>query len=229
MAAVPTLSAKEQEHVDLMQISWEAARMQERSTRGRKEAVEELRRLRLTGRFRDICKLKPGRSNAEHLLFKIQTGFPCSQAAQLEEDRKSEALWEYCKHLCVNWSACDFVVHPSASWLGALPDGLVYHPKEMSGFGPVHVQCIGSRSFVECKFLFCRDGVLQPKRSHSHYWHIQGEMMVTGTEWCDLLVFSREDLLVQRVYRDAALIRVMKRKLDDFFFYYYLPCLRPQL
>ncbi|XP_037619751.1 uncharacterized protein LOC119484743 isoform X2 [Sebastes umbrosus] len=225
MLAFPTLSAKEQEHVNIMQINWEAARSLEHSTRGRKDAIEELRNLRLTNRFREICKLKPGRSNAEHLIFKIQRGLPSSKTAQMEEEMKTEALREYCKHLSVNWSPCGLVVHPNAPWLGALPDGLVYDPKETPNFGLVHVKCIGFQSFIECKFLFCRDGVLQLKRTHKHYWHIQGEMMVTGTEWCDLLVFSREDILVQRIYRDTAIIKVMKKKLDDFFFYYYLPCL----
>ncbi|XP_068576635.1 uncharacterized protein [Cebidichthys violaceus] len=226
MSTVPTLSAKEQEHMDVMQITWEAARMLEQSTRGCKEEEEEkLRTLRLTSRFMEVCKLKPGRTNAEHLIFKIQKGLPRCKAAQIEEEMKAEALREYCKHLCVNWSPCGFVVHPNAPWLGALPDGLVYDPKETPSFGLVHFKCTEFRSFIECKFLFCPDGILQLKRTHSHYWHIQGEMMVTGTEWCDLLVFSREDMLVQRIYRDAAMIKVMKKKLDDFFYYYYLPCL----
>ncbi|XP_068455147.1 uncharacterized protein [Clinocottus analis] len=227
MLAVPTLSAKEQEHVDHVQITWEAARMQEQATRGRTEAADELSKLRLTGRFREICKLKPGRSNAQHLVFKLQKGSPRRRAAQGQQDTKAQALREYCKHLCVNWSPCGFVVHPGAPWLGALPDGLVYDPKEAHSFGLVHVKCIETRSFIECKFLFCRDGVLQLKRTHSHYWHIQAELLVTGTEWCDLLVTSREDLLVQRIYRDAAMIKVMKKRLDDFIFYYYLPCLAP--
>ncbi|XP_029287832.1 uncharacterized protein LOC115008389 isoform X2 [Cottoperca gobio] len=225
LLALPILSVREQEHIDVMQITWEAARSLEHSTRGRKEAVEELRNLRLTSRFREICNLKPGMSNAEHLIFKMRKGFHRGKAAQIEDEMKAEALREYCKHLCVNWSTCGLVVHPNAPWLGALPDGLVYDPKETPSYGLVHVKCIGDRSFVECNFLFYQDGVLQLKRTHSTYWHIQGEMMVTGTEWCDLLVFSKEDMLVHRIYRDTAIIKVMKKKLDDFFFYYYLPCL----
>ncbi|XP_075952219.1 uncharacterized protein LOC142954829 [Anarhichas minor] len=225
MPVVPTLSAKEQAHMDVMQITWEAAHLLEQSTRGHKEEEEKLRTLRLTSRFKEVCKLKPGRTNAQHLLFKIQKGLPRCKAAQIEEEMKAEALREYCKHLCVNWSPCGFVIHPNAPWLGALPSGLVYDPKETPSFGLVHVKFTGFRSFIECKFLFYPDGILQLKSTHSHYWQIQGEMMVTGTEWCDLLVFSREDMLVQRIYRDDAMINVMKKKLDDFFYYYYLPCL----
>lgn len=225
MLVVPTLSAKEQEHMDVMQITWEAAHLLEQSTRGHKEEEEKLRTRRLTSRFKEVCKLKPGRTNAQHLLFKIQKGLPRCKAAQIEEEMKAEALREYCKHLRVNWSPCGFVIHPDAPWLGALPGGLVYDPKETPSFGLVHFKFTGFRSFIECKFLFYPDGILQLKSTNSHYWQIQGEMMVTGTEWCDLLVFSREDMLVQRIYRDDATINVMKRKLDDFFYYYYLPCL----
>ncbi|XP_044036364.1 uncharacterized protein LOC122868451 [Siniperca chuatsi] len=225
MSALPTLSAKEQDHVNVMQITWEAAHSLEHSTCRHKELVEELRKLRLTSRFKEICKLKPVRSHAEHLIFKIEKGFPRCKMAQIEEEMKSEALREYCRQLCVNWSPCGLVVHPNAPWLGAQPDGLVYDPSEMSSFGLVHVKCIRFRSFVDCGFMFCQDGVLQLKKTHSYYWHIQGEMMVTGTSWCDLLVYSREDILVQRIYRDKVIINVMKKKLADFFFQYYLPSL----
>ncbi|XP_031179968.1 uncharacterized protein LOC116067634 isoform X2 [Sander lucioperca] len=225
MLPSPSLNAKEAEHMEVMEITWEAARSLEHSTRGSEEAVEELRKLRLTSHFRDICKLKPGRSNAKRLIFKMQKGLSRCKTAQIEKQMKAEALREYCNHLCVNWSPCGLVVHPNAPWLGALPDGLVYDPKEKPSFGLVHVKCTRFRSFIECGFLFCQDGVLQLKKSHSHYWHIQGEMMVTGMEWCDLLVFSKDDILVQRIYRDSVIINVMKKKLDNFFFQFYLPCL----
>ncbi|KAK1902047.1 Methionyl-tRNA formyltransferase [Dissostichus eleginoides] len=221
--ALPILGAKEQEHMDVMHMTWEEARNLEQFTRGRKEEVEELRNLRLTSRFREICNLKQGRSNAEHLVFKIQKGLP--EAPQIEKEMRLEALREYCKKMCVNFSTCGLVVQPSAPWLGALPDGLVYDPKEMPSYGLVHIKMVSFPSFNECKFLICQNGALKLKRNHSTYWQIQGEMMVTGTEWCDLLVFSKEDMLVQRIYRDTAIIKVMKKKLDDFFFYYYLPCL----
>ncbi|XP_032369718.1 uncharacterized protein LOC116688049 [Etheostoma spectabile] len=219
----PSLSAKEREHMEVMQITWEAARRLEHSTRGCEEAANELRKLRLTSHFREICELKPGWCNEKLLILKMQKDLSMCKATQKEKQMKAEALREYCNRLCVNWSPCGLVVHPNAPWLGALPDGLAYDPKEKDSFGLVHVKCIRFPSFIDCGFLSCQDGVLQLKRSHSHYWHIQGEMMVTGTEWCDLLVFSRNDILVQRIYRDLVIIKVMKKKLDDFFFQFYLP------
>ncbi|XP_053172245.1 uncharacterized protein LOC128355888 [Scomber japonicus] len=226
ISSLPTLSLKERDHLNVLEITWEAAHSLEQATREHRESIEELRKLRLTTGFKKICKLKPGQSHAEHLIFKIQKGFTKSKTAQIEEEMKTEALRKYCQYLCVNWYPCGLVVHPNAPWLGAVPDGLVYDPSEKPCFGLVHLKCTTFRSFIECTFLKCKDGVLHLKKSHSCYWHIQGEMMVTGTLWCDLVVFSGEDILVQRIYRDAPFtINLMKRQLDDFFFYYYLPSL----
>lgn len=225
VSTFPRLSAREEEHMNVMQFTWDEAYMLEYSTRKRKERVEDLRRLRLTTRFKEICTLKAGKSNVEHLIFKLQKGVSKCKAAKVGEKMKAEALQEYCKNLCVNWSPCGLVVHPNAPWLGALPDGVVFDPKESPSYGLVHIKCICFESFMECGLLVCQKGVLRAKRNHSCYWQIQAEMMVTGTSWCDLLLFSRKDLLVQRVYRDSALINVMKKKLRDFFFCHYLPAL----
>lgn len=223
-----SLSSREQEHVNVMQITWEEAQSLEGSTRpprGHKALAVEMLKLRLTSRFREICTLRPGRSNADHLVFKIQKGGRKCKNSQADEEMKSEALREYCRHLCVNWSPCGLIIHPDAPWLGALPHGLVYDPKENPGYGLVHVKCIQFRSFIDCGFLVYKYGVLQLKKTNSVYWHIQGEMMVTGMSWCDLLVFSKDDILVQRIYRDESIISIMKKKLDNFFFYHYLPSL----
>ncbi|KAF4115176.1 hypothetical protein G5714_002665 [Onychostoma macrolepis] len=41
-------------------------------------------------------------------------------------------------------------------------------------------------------------------------------------KWCDFVVFAEEDLLVQRIYKDAEVARVIREKGDYFFFYHYL-------
>ncbi|XP_070815333.1 uncharacterized protein [Chaetodon trifascialis] len=219
------LSAKEQEQLNVMQITWKEADSLEYSTRGRQDLVLDLQKLRLTSCFRKICKFKPGQSQVEHLIFKIQKGLPRCESAEIDMETKTEALRVYCKNLCVNWYPCGFIVHPIVPWLGVMPDGLVYDPNEEPSFGLVFVKCVQFQSFIDCGFLVCQEGVLQLKKTHSYYWHIQAEMMVAGTSWCDLLVFSKEDILVQRLYRDKALMKIMRKKLDYFFFHYFLPSL----
>lgn len=218
LSSLPVLSPEELDHVDEMLMTWTEAHNLEKSTCGLSQYVEKLRKLRLTHCFKNICKLKPGKNCALKLINKIRKG----PVSKLNEGIKAVALVEYCRRLYVNWSPCGLVVHPSAPWLGAVPDGLVYDPKVAKNFGLVHVQCI-TQSFNDCCFLVSQNGRLHLRSGHRHYWHIQGEMLVTGTSWCDLVVISKDNILVQRIYRDSDIIDSMKRKLDEFFFFHYLP------
>lgn len=218
LSSLPVLSPDELDHVDEMLMTWNEAHSLEKSTCGFSEHAEKLRKLRLTRGFKKICQLKPGRHHALKVINNIRKG----AASALDGGMKAVALLEYCRRLRVNWSPCGLVVHPSAPWLGAVPDGLVYDPKVAKNFGLVHVQCT-AQSFNDCRFLASQNGRLHLRSGHRHYWHIQGEMLVTGTSWCDLLVISKENILVQRIYRDSDIIDSMKRKLDEFFFFHYLP------
>lgn len=221
----PTLSVNEQAKLSSIKLTWEAAYNLEKATRQNKEISDGLKDVRLMNCFRDIFSLKPGQSNAELLIAKIKRTRRRAKHATIEHELKIEALREYCRLICVNWYPCGLVVHPGAPWLAAFPDGLVYDPNESITFGLLHVKCESYRSFTECKYVLCTRGTLELKSNHPMYWHIQGEMMVTGTTWCDLLVFCGDDLLVQRIYRDEAVIKGMKSKIDEFFFYYFLPSL----
>lgn len=226
VSVCPTLSLKEQERLNSMTVSWDEAHALEVSTRGSKEAAEKSLKMRLVSRFREIAKLKVGRSHAEHLLFKIMKGKVVSKtmACQvINEEKKPEAIREYCRNLCINWSPCGLVVHPNAPWLGVIPDGVVYDPKENCKYGLIFTKYSDNQSVVECRFLLFRNGTFQLKKEHPFFWQIQGQLMVTGLSWCDLLVYSKQDMLVQRIYRDNSLIKDMQRKLEEFFFYFYLP------
>ncbi|XP_013865070.1 uncharacterized protein LOC106518354 isoform X2 [Austrofundulus limnaeus] len=226
VSVFPTLSLKEQERLNSMVISWDEARELEVRTRGSKEAAEKSLKMRLVSRFREITKLKVGRSHAEQLLFKIMKGNFVSKTLDcqaINEETKPEAIREYCRNLYINWSPCGLVVHPNAPWLGAIPDGVVYDPKEISKYGLIYTKHSDNQSIIESSFLLCRNGTIQLKREHQYFWQIQGQLMVTGLSWCDLLVYAKQDMLVQRIYRDNSLIKNMQRKLKDFFFYFYLP------
>lgn len=221
--SVPTLSINEQAKLNNLKLTWEAAYNLEQATRQKKEIHDGLKDMRLMNCFRDIFNLRAGQSNAELLIMKIKRGRRRSKHATIEQEMKIEALREYCRLVCVNWYPCGLVVHPGAPWLAAFPDGLVYDPNESISFGLLHLMLENCRSFTECKYVLCSSGTLELKIKHPLYWHLQGEMMVTGTTWCDVLVFCADDMLVQRVYRDEAVIKNMKIKIDQFFFYYFLP------
>ncbi len=45
-------------------------------------------------------------------------------------------------------------------------------------------------------------GALKLRRQHKYYWQVQGQMLLTGLEWCDFVVCAQEDMLVERIYKD---------------------------
>lgn len=220
--ASASLHPREMNILDGMQVTWEGAHHLEQVTCKQKESVNNMRKMRLINHFREICILKPWQSCRKHLISKIKKGI---EKEKMDEGMKRRALREYCRRLCVKWHDCGLIVHPDAPWLGAVPDGLVYDASEAERFGLVSFKYLNLSSFVECSLLDFQFKGWQLKTASSSYWQIQAEMMIAGLSWCDLLLLSREDLLVQRIYRDSSFIDFMKSKLDDFFFSHYLPAL----
>lgn len=206
-----------------MQITWEGAHHLEEVTRKHKELVNQMRKMRLMNHFKEMCNLKPWQSCVTQLISKLKKGI--KKEEEIDEGMKSGAVREYCRRLCVKWHNCGLIVHPDAPWLGAAPDGLMYDASEAESFGLVSFMHLNLPSFAECALLVFQNKGWQLKTASASYWQIQAEMMITGVSWCDLLVLSREDLLVQRIYRDTSFINLMKSKLDDFFYSYYLPAL----
>nr|XP_061841445.1 trichohyalin-like [Nerophis lumbriciformis] len=124
-----------------------------------------------------------GRGHSKLLIF---------SGAQEEEEMKNQALGEHCRNM--------------PHMLGAMPHGMVYDPKETPTFGLVHICCSSLQSFMACPFLSFQDEAVCLKPLNNLYCNIQGEIMVTGVSWCDLVVFAKDDMLVQRIYRDGGRI-----------------------
>ncbi|XP_037552279.1 uncharacterized protein LOC119428679 [Nematolebias whitei] len=66
------------------------------------------------------------------------------------------------------------------------------------------------------------DMVNKLKTTHAYYWQVQGQMLITGMNWCDFVVSAEEDILIQRIYADTNVMDSIKHKVDRYFFYVYL-------
>lgn len=220
--AFTVLHPPQRDILNEMQITWEGAHHLEQVTCKHKESVNKMRKMRLMSHFKEMCNLKPWQSCVAELISKIKKGV---KNEEIDEKMKSRAVQEYCRRLCVKWHNCGLIVHPDAPWLGASPDGLTYDASEAESFGLVSIRYLNLLSFAECSLLVFQNKGWQLKKASTSYWQIQAEMMIAGVSWCDLLLLSKEDLLVKRIYRDSSFINLMKTKLDDFFFSYYLPAL----
>lgn len=174
--------------------------------------------------YREVCHVR-GQSSAESLAVRIlRSGF---QSAEMKRGLQMEpkAIEEYCCIQEVNHYPCGFIIHPDAPWLGSSPDGLVYDPKANPVFGLVEVKCPNLRSYVDCSYLRVSGGVLQLKQSHTYYWQVQGQLLISGLKWCDFVVYTEDDMFIQRIYRDEGVIETIKQRVDYFYFYFYLPTL----
>ena len=171
------------------------------ATRDQSDSVEwhRVRKPRLTSsRYREVCHVR-GHSSAENLAGRIRRGGV--QMAEMKRGLALEpvAIQEYSRMKSVSYWPCGFVIHPDAPWLGSSPDGIVFDPTERPPFGLVEIT--NARSYVDCSYLLMQSDTLKLKHSHSYYWQVQGQLLLTGMEWCDFVVFAEEDVLVQRIHK----------------------------
>ncbi|KAL1252626.1 hypothetical protein QQF64_017319 [Cirrhinus molitorella] len=220
---VPT--SQEQLHLHSLCVTLSQSHHIEASTRGQSAAPEWhfLRRERVTAsHFREVCHVR-GEKSAENLAERILRGTKQTALMRRGLDMESGALKDYATLKNLNLSKCGLVIHPEAPWLGASPDGLVYDPLERPTCGLVEMKCPNAQSYIDCGYLTVQQGQHKLKESHAYYWQVQGQLLVTGMKWCDFVICANNDMFVQRIYRDEAVLSKLKQKCDFFFFYTYLP------
>lgn len=62
------------------------------------------------------------------------------------------------------------------------------------------------------------DTTCRLKTGHAYYAQIQGQMSVTGSQWCDFVVYTRRGLYVQRIPFNADFWEKLR---DDLTLYYF--------
>lgn len=53
--------------------------------------------------------------------------------------------------------------------------------------------------------FFCKmdeNRVIQLKKRHNYYYQIQGQLAVLNLQWCDFIVWTRNDIYVERIHYD---------------------------
>lgn len=91
--------------------------------------------------------------------------------------------------------------------------------------GLLEIKCADVNSFVECDYLSARpNGTFALKTSHEYYYHVMGQMEITGMMWCYFFfVHCTNDYHLKHVHFDTLKWESMKPKLDLFFFEYFVP------
>ena len=110
------------------------------------------------------------------------------------------------RSISVDIYKCGLVVSQKEQTLACTPDGKVIDPGCTEPFGLLEVKC------PETKFLvtpldacsdsnFCCenvDGQCKLKITHPYYAQVQGQMGVTGTKWCDFVVYTKKGMSIRK-------------------------------
>ncbi len=51
------------------------------------------------------------------------------------------------------------------------------------------------------------------QKSHDCYNYIQGQLLLSGLQFCDFVLYTKRDIYMERVYRDSDLIKNMVNRL----------------
>ncbi|KAL1442655.1 hypothetical protein MTO96_030680 [Rhipicephalus appendiculatus] len=95
------------------------------------------------------------------------------------------------------------------SHLGASPDGLVWD-RGISDYSLLEVKTLAKameeglsveEAIKQKRALFLKTGKLSHR--HKYFYQIQGQLGITGMQWCDLIVESGRDLYIERIEFDA--------------------------
>lgn len=71
-----------------------------------------------------------------------------------------------------------------------------------TGFGLLEIKCPNVKSCVDCPYLKLQNGTPELKQQHAYYCQVQGQMLISGLDWCDLVVYAQDDMKIQRIYKD---------------------------
>ena len=142
-----------------------------------------------------------------------------------------EAIHAYMKHMTNRSMPVDvyksgLVVSQKEPTLACTPDGKVIDPGCTEPFGLLEVKC------PETKFLvtpldacsdsnFCCenvDGQCKLKITHPYYAQVQGQMGITGSKWCDFVVYTKKGMSIGRIPFDPQYWHELEGKL---LLYYY--------
>ena len=135
---------------------------------------------------------------------------------------------------------CGLQLMADKSYLGTSPDGLVLCtsvdtlcndcleikcPYSIDGSVTVKLspQCIaekfGDKFFMKCR----RDGSLYLPHDHVYYAQVQGEMAILGVEWCDFVVYSNEEIVIDRILANVDYWDRLSEKLEEFHVQHVIP------
>ncbi|XP_076841900.1 uncharacterized protein LOC143486017 isoform X2 [Brachyhypopomus gauderio] len=213
---VPT--HQEQLHLSSLSVTLSQSHLIEEATRSQSATPEwhSLRRERVTAsHFRKVIYVR-GPGAAESLAEKIIRG--TRQTAHMKRGLEMEtgALKDYALLKNLNLTKMHL------GWVHHLMDLYMTH-LSVHHLGLLKLSAQIHKAMYTANSLKVAQGLHKMKESHCYYWQIQCQLLITGMQWCDLVICAHDDIFVQRVYRDSSVLEEVKRRCDMFFFNICMP------
>ena len=121
-------------------------------------------------------------------------------------------------------------ISPDYAYLGASPDGLVKCVK--CGLGVIEIKspykyrdAPWEQAAKDTSYgCILNNGNLQLKRHSRWMYQVQGQMLLTGTTYCDFIL-NAKTMMATRIYRDNDLLAEMLSALTNFYKVFIFPAL----
>ena len=118
--------------------------------------------------------------------------------------------------------------------LAATPDGRVIDPEEKANpFGILEVKCPeeykdydpADAAIIVRDFCLTLDDNKLPRinQNHGYFDQVQMQMGLTGSPWCDFVVYTLKGMVIDRVYFDADHFVRLVNRIGEFYFSHFLP------
>ena len=115
--------------------------------------------------------------------------------------------------------------------LAASPDGVVSCDDSIVGL--LEIKCPYScrnmtvrDACFEVKSFYCQlddENCIHLKKDHHYYYQVQGAMGLTGAQWCDFVVWTPKECIIERIPYDEKFWELTKQHLKQIYFSYILP------
>lgn len=232
---MPEMELKQQkkEYLASLNLNNEKREELERKTRQQSESPEwlEERRKRVTAsNFGRICKRRPTTS-CQNLVRNLLYGTVKCTQAMLYGHFHEELARKAVEHTTGREiQKCGLFLDSEYPYIAATPDGLV-----TDGKGIVEIKCpqrienIHPRQAAEdgiLEFLKVTDKRIEINRRHNYHYQVQGQLRVTGREYCLFCIWSSKGVEILEIQRDKDF---WKEEMEPYLTKFYVDCILPEL
>ncbi|CAH1171034.1 unnamed protein product [Phaedon cochleariae] len=145
----------------------------------------------------------------------------CTDAIKHGIDNEERAIQKYLmenKHI---YTKCGLVVHNQYPYLAGSPDGLLDRD------GIIEVKCphkIRNEIPTYSNMDYFDEDILM-RYTHDVHYQVQGLLEIVNRPWCILVIYTYQGLFIHKIERNREIFKSMLNRLNEFYYYYYLPTL----